>query len=236
MKQLLAVLLCLLLCGCAGQAPPAPPELVPEKPTTSSRAGLYDPQHPIEKAYPDLVRAYPLPHKEVHGVLAMGKDILILSGQGDTTLTLYTGDELLERAKLSLDFPLTGDDPSLQIHENGISFFDPIRQVTVLLDHKLQEIRQIIAPTGLSGKPILSLDGETVYYCTKGSVMAWNLGSGIRRTVKGSCFPLSWALASLATVWAIPVSAQTTALSSALRRCLCPTARRSLLMSAVSAS
>lgn len=184
MKQLLAVLLCLLLSGCAGQAPQAPADTRPAETEVSVAAGLYDPMHPIEKEYPGLVRAYPLTLRKVHGILPLGKDVLVLSGQGNTTLTVFTGDTLQQTASVTLDFDLLPEDTSLRIHENGISFYDPNQGATFLLDHRLHEVRRISVPEGLSGKPILSADGEILYYCTGWSVVGWNLRSGIRKTLK----------------------------------------------------
>ena len=71
MKHFLAVLLCLLLCGCGRSAPPAPPETQTEVPTAPAAAGMYDPSHPTSQAYPGLVRAYPLNLRKVHGVRAL---------------------------------------------------------------------------------------------------------------------------------------------------------------------
>lgn len=184
MKHLIAVLLCLLLCGCAEQASPTLPETEPETPTVPAMAGMYDPDHPMEAAYPGLVRAYPLTLRKVQGIRTMGNDVLVLSGYGSTTLTLFTGEDLYETASLTLDFPLQQEDPSLQICENTLSYFDPIQQETIVLDHSLRELRRIAAPEGLVGKPILSSREDTLYYCTGWSVMAWDLESGIRRTVK----------------------------------------------------
>lgn len=184
MKQLTAVLLCLLLLGCAPQAPTTPPEIPGETEAVMALAGMYDPDHPIEKAYPGQVRAYPLTMRKVHGIRTLGNHVLAFSGQGSTRLTLLTGDNLLETASLTLDFLLRQDDPSLQIHESGISFFDPQQQETVVLDDQLRELRRIAAPEGLSGKPILSAAGDVLYYCTGWSVAAWDLESGIRRTLK----------------------------------------------------
>ena len=184
MKHLIAVLLCLMLCGCTRQIPSLPPETIPEPTSTALATGLYDPDHPMGSAYPGLVRAYPLTGKSVGGILTLENDVLLLSGENTTTLTLFTGDDLSETACLSLDFPLQPEDPSLQIHENGISCFDPQSRETILLDRSLQVVRRIAAPDGLEGKPILSADAGILYYCTKWSVMAWDLESGIRRTVK----------------------------------------------------
>ena len=184
MKQMIAVLLCLLLSGCSRQTPAIQPETVPDMANVPAMAGLYDPDHPLEKSNPGLVRVYPLKLENVQGIRAFGKDVLVLSGQNQTKLTLFTGDELLESASLTLDFSLDPEDPSLQIHENSISFFDSYRQETVLLDQQLRETRRIAAPAGLSGTPILSPNQDTLYYCTSWAVMAWNLDSGIRRTIK----------------------------------------------------
>lgn len=184
MKQLTAVLLCLLLCGCARQASSTLPETVPETQALSAMAGLYDPDHPLEAAYPGLVRSYPLTLRKVHGIRTLGNDLMVLSGYGSTTMTLFTGDDLYETASLTLDFQLQQEDPSLQVHEKAISYFDPIQQATIVLDHSLQEIRRIAAPEGLTGKPILSSGEDILYYCTGWSVVAWDLESGIRRTVK----------------------------------------------------
>lgn len=184
MKHLLAVLLCLLLCGCSPTPDTLPPETAPETRPFPVKTGSYDPDHPMEKAYPGEVRAYPLTQRKVQGMKALGSDILLLSGEGCTTLTVLTGENLCEQASRRVDFELQQEDPSLQIHENGISFFDPLKQETILLDRQLQEMRRIAAPQNLSGKPILSFDEETLYYCTTWSVMAWDLSSGIRRTLK----------------------------------------------------
>lgn len=181
MKQLTAVLLCLLLCGCGREAPPVHTETIPVVPVM---ADLYDPDHPIEKEYPGLVRAYPLLPEDTYGIHTVGKDVLLLSGRDCTAIALFTGENLRESAGLMLDFRLEQDDPSLQIHRNSISFFDPLQQQTIVLDHSLREIRRIAAPDGLSGKPILANDAQTLFYCTGWSVVAWDLASGIRRTVK----------------------------------------------------
>ena len=184
MKHLIAVLLCLLLCGCGQEISPVLPETPPEETATDLTAGLYDPDHPIEETYPGLVRAYPLPLDEVQGILPLGKDILVLSGQDKTTLTRFTGETLQKIASITLDFPLHPEDPSLQIHENGISFFDTNHQATIRLDPLFQEIYRIPGPMGLSGKPILSENEENLYYCTSWSVVSWELKTGIRRTIK----------------------------------------------------
>jgi len=185
MKHLLAVLLCLLLCGCT---PQTTPEITPETEvpteTTPAKISMYDPSHPMERLYPGEVRAYPLSMRKVHGILPFGKHVVTLSGYGSTTLTLLTGNELCQEASVTLDFELRQEDPSLRQHDGFLSFFDPQAQETIVLDRSLREIRRIAAPSGLSGSPLLSDDCSTLYYCTGWAVMAWDLESGIRRTVR----------------------------------------------------
>ena len=184
MKHFLTVLLCLLLWGCAPQQQTVPPEPAPQAPTESVTMGMYDPNHPMETRYPGEVRAYPLTQQKVHGLRAFGSDLLTLSGQDNTTLMLLSGYDLQVAAARTVGFELTQDDPSLQIHNGSISFFDPGQQETIVLDHRLQEVRRIAVPQEISGKPILSSDTKTLYYCTPWAVVAWNLETGIRRTVK----------------------------------------------------
>lgn len=184
MKQFLTALLCLLLCGCASPQQTVPTEPAPQDPRKSISIGMYDPGHPMEERYPGEVRGYSLTQRKVHGLCAFGSDLLILSGQGNTTLMVLSGEDLHQAGARTVGFELTQEDPSLQIHENCLSYFDSLRQETVLLDQRLQEIRTIAVPKEISGKPILSSDTTTLYYCTPWSIVAWNLESGIRRTVK----------------------------------------------------
>ena len=148
MKHLLAVLLCLLLCGCSRNAPLSLPETVPESQPVSGKDGMYDPNHPIETAYPGLMRAYPMPLRKVQGIRTLGNHVLVLSGYGSTTLTLFTGEDLRETTSLTLDFQLQQDDASFQIHEKTISYFHPEQRETIVLDRSLRELRQIAAPDG----------------------------------------------------------------------------------------
>ncbi len=184
MKHFLTVLLCLFLWGCTPRNQAVPTEPAPQVPNEPAFAGMYDPSHPMEARYPGQIRCYPLTQRNVHGLLSFGTDILTLSGQGNTTLTLLSDNELRIAAARTVGFQLTQEDPSLRVHHDCISFFDPRQQETILLDPRLQEIRTIAVPREISGRPILSADTKTLYYCTPWAVVAWDLESGIRRTVK----------------------------------------------------
>lgn len=188
-KRLISLcLFCLLLCGCAGSpSPEAASPTLPLADTVISPAepvSLYDARSAIEQRTRGAVRAFPLSLSDAAGLKAMGEALLVFSGKDATTLTLLTGEELRITASAQLDFLLDPADPSVTIGEDFLSYYDPSREQTVILDEALREISHITAPDDLLGSPILSLDRATLYYCTSTAIRAWDLQSGIRRCVK----------------------------------------------------
>lgn len=189
MMKLIPLLLCLLLCGCAREVPEAepttlPPVTVSQTVPTEAPAVLSDAGNGLEEKYGGTLKAYPLNLRKVQGMQAFYDGLLLFSGYGSTTLTLLGEDSLTAAASTTLDFELDSSDPSLRIWEDALSYFDPVNRETVVLDHSLKEVSHIAAPEGLTGTPILSADRNTLYYCTSTAIRAWNLETGIRRTVK----------------------------------------------------
>lgn len=184
-------LACLLLCGCSKEAAPtetAPATTATEVTVATQPASMYDPGNPLEAEYRGDLRVYPLSMRKVTGMCSTNDGLLVFSGYGSTTLTLLTGGELSITATLTLDFELDPEDPSLRIHDSGISYFDPVHRQTVVLDGTLKVISHIAAPENLTGSPILSCDRSTLYYCTGADVRAWDLDSGIHRCIKEMSF------------------------------------------------
>ena len=185
--KLLLVLLCLLLCGCAQDTPETEPELPPS--TTAAAAetepvSMYDPDNPLEAEHQGALKVYPLTMRKVQGIRMVNDGLLVFSGYGSTTLTMLTGDALMVTASTTLDFALDPTDPSLRITEGTISFFDPAKGETVVLNESLKEVSRITVTENVLGSPILSSDRNTLYYCTSNAILAWNLETGIHRTVK----------------------------------------------------
>ena len=184
-KALCLILSCLLLGGCAAQ--PAPdattPATVQAQPAETEPMRLYVAEHPLEQAAPGALRVYPL-RQQAHGILAMGNSLIALCGSDATTLTLLAGEDLLVSATARLTFHLDADDPSLRVGPDAISYFDPVRRETVILNSALKDVSRVAAPEGLVGAPILSADRSTLYYCTSNAIRAWDLETGIRRCVK----------------------------------------------------
>lgn len=182
MNHLLPLILaCLLLCGCSRTTLPDTTALLP----TESVAGTVS--EPEE--YGGTVQTVPLNLQEVQGLRMFGSKLLLFSGSSSTTLILLEPEALTESARAELDFLLEPKDPSLRFHPDGtVSFFDPTTEETVILDSFLQEVRRIPAPGALSGIPILSEDGATLFYCTASHVRAWDLTNNLHRCVKEMAF------------------------------------------------
>lgn len=188
MKQFITgVLCCLLLCGCS--AAPEPTGTASETEASTAPAGFYAPGSALEQQYHGAVLAYPLGRGDAHGLFSFEDKLLLMSGDDVTTLTLLEGDMLSPTAVIELAFFLAPEDPSLVIREKTLSFYDPVSKETVVLDGQLQPVRRIPAPDGLSGKPILSHDGNRLYYCSETALMVWDLEADLRRMVKEMAYP-----------------------------------------------
>lgn len=178
MKALFPLLLCLLLCSCAWDD--TPPETEP-----SSAEAVLPAVHAQITPVLEALAGHPLSVRKVRDLCALDTGLLAFSGQGSTTLTLLSRESLIPIAQHPLGFPLEPEDASVQFHAGSLSFFDPMRQETLVLNSKtLSETAAIPLPPNGIGSPILSSDETTLYYCTPDSLQAWNRKTDIHRTVK----------------------------------------------------
>lgn len=180
MKKILPLLLvCLVLAGCTQTAglsgEPTQPEVFPP---TQPVSGLYDPSHSLERETGGAVRCYPLDTAGNNRLYSMG-DTLVLF-RGGSRIETYTGDALHLEDTVELPLP----DLSLRVTDTGISYYDDLNRESVLLDRQLRVVRQIAAPDGLVGVPLLSADGKTLYYCTASAIRALDTDSGLSRVLK----------------------------------------------------
>lgn len=190
-RILISLLVCLLLCGCgAGDSGIIhAASLNPPTERPNDLRGLYVSGSTVERDTAGSIKAYPLPQENVYGIHTMGRDVLVFSGEEHTTLTLLTGDTLTVKGSLTLDHRLSFRDPSLQIRKHGLSYYrEDIRQ-TVVLDDSLRETDRITAPNAMTGTPLLSADGNTLYYCTVNAICSWDRTADLHRTLKELSYP-----------------------------------------------
>lgn len=187
MKKILPLLIiCLLLGGCTQKSslsgvPSTPEGTAPIRQTD----GLYDETCYLTSETAGAVRCYPLDTAGENRLYSMGDRLVLLRGHSDgTAIEVYAGTDLHQEAFLETGLPDFIQDPALRVSDNGISYFDPEKKEILLLDHQLRVIRQVAAPEGLSGIPLLSDDGKTLFYCTDSEIRALDTDSGLSRVLQ----------------------------------------------------
>lgn len=187
LPPLLLMLLMLLLCSCTPKAEepqPSSPSASTPAPTVPDPVTMYDPSSPLEEKSQGALKVYPLTMRKTQGIRIMGDTVLVFSGFGSTTLSALTGPDLRLTAEVTLDFGLDPQDASVRIYDDAIAFYNSESHTVLLLDQQLQEVKRIAVDMAISGSPILSEDKDTLYYCTTYAIRAWDLNTGIHRTLK----------------------------------------------------
>lgn len=175
------LLILLLLTGCAAQDPVPPVAETVDIPAPSAAF--------MEPAEDDRsIPRYAVP-EDVTGFLMLGDDLVFFSGFGATTLTLVDPHTRQVIGVHETGMVLTSQNAAVQILETGLSYFNGQAGQTVVLDRYLQESRRIAAPENLSGTPLLTQDGNTVYYCTSDSIRALDSATGISRILREASYP-----------------------------------------------
>lgn len=192
MKRILLLLLALLLlCGCEKEPAPEttaePTQAVVE--ATVEPTGYYDPESSLEQDTSGAVRCYPLNRSDCYGIAAMGEYLVVFSGSEVTTLTKLSGSNLYISAVANLDCAVYPEDPSTQVSEKGITYYDDFRRELVYLDSNLKEVSRVSLPEDTTGQPILSADRKTLYYCTDSALRAIDLDTGLDKLLRDMHFP-----------------------------------------------
>lgn len=194
MKRILWLIpVILLLCGCTqqqAQETTVPvPQTVPVLTDPTEPTGIYEPFSDLEIQTDGAVRYYLPRMADAYGIRLMEEDVLILSGREQTTLTRCTGEKLYTLAEITLECYIDPEDTSFQISENGITYFNPETQELVFLDNDLKEVRRLMLPSGLQGKPVLSSDRSLVYYCTADAIRVYDTATGLDKLLKTIAYP-----------------------------------------------
>ena len=194
MKRILGLgLLVLVLCGCGVQLPEETttilPETTAEKVIPTEPAGIYESDSDLEICTNGAVRSFLPQLRDCYGMRMIGNDILLFSGADKTCLTRLAGENLFTVADTQLEFYVDPEDTSFQISINGITCFDPLEREILFLDHDLKEVSRLPMPQDMQGKPVLSSNRRTVYYCTADAVRVIDLETGLDRLLKSIAYP-----------------------------------------------
>ena len=194
MKRLLGfVLLMLVLCGCTVRLPDETvaisTETTVEKVIPTEPAGIYESGSDLEICTNGAVRSFLPQLRDCYGMRIIGGDILLFSGTDKTRLTRLAGENLFAVADTQLDFRVEPEDTSFQISTNGITCFDPQAREVIFLDHDLKEVSRLSMPEDMLGRPVLSSNRRTVYYCTSDAVRVFDLEVGLDKLLKRIAYP-----------------------------------------------
>ena len=145
MKTTLFPLLCaLLLCGCSAQNPVSEP--------VSSLPVIAETVEPVRET-PSMALLSQSPELEEYALseavasfLPMGDNLLFFSGGETAALTLVDPENAETLAVHEASIALTAENATVQLLENGISYFNGSARETVVLDSALREVRRISAP------------------------------------------------------------------------------------------
>lgn len=190
-RILLVLLLTMLLCGCTGktqQEATAPVTAGESYIDPTEPAGIYVPGSDLEIQTEGTVRYY-LPQSDGYGIRMMGNDVLILSGEENTTLTRYAGDQLYAISGTQLPCYIMPEDTSFQIGTNGITYYDADSREVVFLDNDLKEVKRLGMASDMVGKPVLSANRMLLFYCTSDAVRVYDTTTGLDKLLKTISYP-----------------------------------------------
>jgi len=187
MKRCFALLLAtvLLLSGCGADPVIEQPEQTPTTAPPPPEFAQYQQAHSVEVLTQGAVRCYDILGEDYYGLLPMDGGILLLSGQTDTTLTYVSEAGQSVSSRIS-DRHLGTD--TLWDTALGLSYYDTESHTLVFLDDTLTESSRISLPKEMSDHPVLSVDGQLVYYYDAQALRCLELRSGISRLLKESRF------------------------------------------------
>ena len=181
MKKLLVpmALLLLFLAGCSGNGK-QPLETVQTEQTEP--AGIYVPGSAIETQTSAAVTLYEPAAADYYGMAAIGDHLLLISGEEQTCLSLYSGMacSMTQQVEISADLR----DGVWQLTDTGFAYYDAFNRQAVFLDSQLSEFLRVDMPQEMQGLPAFSSDGSEVFYCAGQEIRGLDVERGISRLIK----------------------------------------------------
>lgn len=194
MKRLIVMILlmALLLCGCSKHdgdmavppISPTEPDAAPEKPEISNDYGIYMEESPIELATEGAVKQFIPGGAAYYGVANMGEYLLLFSGTESVTITRLTNGGM--PISITLDCLMDPYSDQVRIGDDTIRYYDTTDQTLVTLNSELEESTRMALPEDMVCPPVISEDGQYLYYFTADALRSLELTTGISRLLRQS--------------------------------------------------
>lgn len=155
--KFLALLLALLLAGCAAQPTPTT--------ETTAADALYTPGHSLETQTSGMMQVFPTETSGFCRIWAMGEDVLL---SGDGKLTRLSGASLTPSSTRQAD-------TVLQTGSDGVWLFDG--SAVQILDGSFALLQTVTIPDEVLGVP--GLEGSRLYYLSEGCLKVLDLSTGL---------------------------------------------------------
>ena len=155
--KFLALLLALLLAGCAAQPTPTTETTVAD--------ALYTPGHRLETQTSGMMQVFPTETSGFCRIWAMGEDVLL---SGDGKLTRLSGASLTPSSTRKAD-------TVLQTGSDGVWLFDG--SAVQILDGSFALLQTVTIPDEVLGVP--GLEGSQLYYLSEGCLKVLDLSTGL---------------------------------------------------------
>lgn len=155
--KFLALLLALLLAGCAAQPTPTT--------ETTAADALYTPGHRLETQTSGMMQVFPTETSGFCRIWAMGEDVLL---SGDGKLTCLSGASLTPGSTRQAD-------TVLQTGSDGVWLFDG--SAVQILDGSFALLQTVTIPDVVLGVP--GLEGSRLYYLSEGCLKVLDLSTGL---------------------------------------------------------
>lgn len=155
--KFLALLLALLLAGCAAQPTPTT--------ETTAADALYTPGHRLETQTSGMMQVFPTETSGFCRIWAMGEDVLL---SGDGKLTRLSGASLTPGSTRQAD-------TVLQTGSDGVWLFDG--SAVQILDGSFALLQTVSIPDVVLGVP--GLEGSRLYYLSEGCLKVLDLSTGL---------------------------------------------------------
>lgn len=187
-----AVLLCLLLCGCAQDLPeittePTHSQTEPEEVLIPT--GCYEADSEIALLTNGAVRMYTPDMEGITGFIASGSDVFLFSGKENTVITKLSGEELVSVASVETGCAIWPNDPSVLVNQKGLSYYNSVTGELVFLDAALREISRTRIAQEILGAPVLTANRQAIYYCTHEGIRVLEMEEGLSRLLKQETDP-----------------------------------------------